>query len=219
MIAVQQMTDQIDQLLNVYTALRARSQYDDLSDLHEEATAYSVRLRAAIERLAPGQNTYAQEKDDIVKLIENNKLRIGKFVGILQALRTDAANGWLEGISELIHADTFSDLLDQAAELIDKSYKDAAAVVAGSALETHIRLLCDRFSVSTTIPSGAPKKADTMNAELVKAGAYNTLQQKAVTAWLGIRNAAAHGECGKYTAADVNSMINSVRDFVLRYPA
>jgi hypothetical protein len=58
-----------------------------------------------------------------------------------------------------------------------------------------------------------------MNADLVKAGAYNNLQQKAVTGWLAIRNAAAHGDYAKYTREQVVAMISSVRDFILNYPA
>ena len=62
-------------------------------------------------------------------------------------------------------------------------------------------------------------KADAMNSELAKASAYNTLQQKAVTSWQAIRNAAAHGEYDKYTREQVLNMISSMRHFVLAYPA
>jgi len=58
-----------------------------------------------------------------------------------------------------------------------------------------------------------------MNAELVKAGAYNVLEQKAVTAWLAIRNASAHGEYAKYDQSQVANMVQGVRDFIIRYPA
>ena len=58
-----------------------------------------------------------------------------------------------------------------------------------------------------------------MNAELVKASAYDNLQQKAVSSWQAIRNAAAHGEYDKYTREQVLNMISSVRDFILAHPA
>lgn len=217
---VNDLTTQIDRLIGEFEALRGRAKYPDISDLHDESDAIVVRLRAALERLAPGPSPYAKERDAITNDHNNSTaLRIRLYVGILRALRADANDGWLEGIAELLHADTFGDFLDQAAELVDKGYKDAAAVVAGSALEAHIRLLCAKYGISTELSSGQAKKADTMNADLVKAGAYNTLQQKAITGWLAIRNAAAHGEYAKYNKEQAISMVSSVRDFIIRYPA
>jgi hypothetical protein len=146
-------------------------------------------------------------------------LRIRIYAGILEALRADADEGWLQGVSELLHADTLGDFIEQADELAQKKYENAAAVVVGSALEAHLRLLCRKHGINTQLPSGQTIKADTMNAELVKASAYNNLQQKAVTSWQAIRNAAAHGEYQKYTREQVLNMISSIRDFILAYPA
>lgn len=212
----EEIVGQIDKLVSHYEALKRRSQYDDLSDLGEESKVIVVRLHAAIDRLVPRGTTYANE----MASIENDPVhvRIPIYVGILRALRDDMNDGWLETIAELLHADTFADFLDQASELLDKGYKDAAAVVAGSTCESHIRLLCTKCSVDLKLPSGAPKKADVLNAELVKAGAYNTVQQKAITAWLAIRNASAHAQYDAYGKAQVADVINSVRDFIKRHP-
>ena len=219
-INVHDLTAQIDKLLSEHRALRARSQYDDLSDLHFESEALVVRLRSAIERLAPPASAYIKEMNIAAGDKNNSTARkIVIYVGILEALRADADERWLEKISELLHADTLSDFVDQADELYQKSYVDAAAVIIGSALEAHLRLLCEKYGINTQLPSGQPMKADTMNAELTKASAYNTLQQKAITSWQAIRNAAAHGDYGKYTKEQVLNMISSVRDFIIANPA
>lgn len=42
-----------------------------------------------------------------------------------------------------------------------------------------------------------------MNAELAGVEAYNRLDQKDVTAWLDLRNKAAHGHYDQYTAEQV----------------
>lgn len=219
-LSVNDLTVQVDKLLAEHKALRVRSKYDDISDLEDESNSLVVRLRSAIERLAPAPSTYAKEMN-VAANDKNNSTagRIRIYVGILEALRADVDEGWLQGISELLHADTLSDFIEQADELARKNYENAAAVVVGSALEAHLRLLCDKHGISTKSSSGQPVKADVMNAELVKASAYNTLQQKAVTSWQAIRNAAAHGEYHKYTREQVLNMISSVRDFVLAYPA
>jgi hypothetical protein len=109
-------------------------------------------------------------------------VRTPQYVGILSALRDDMKAGWMQSVAELLHADTFDKLIDQSRELLDKNYKDAAAVIVGSTLESHLRLLADSTGVGAT-SGGKPKKADLINAELAKADVYTTLQQKAVFSW------------------------------------
>jgi hypothetical protein len=216
-VKLDEITAQIDRLLSEYAGLRSRSQYDDISDLKDESDAFVVRLRAALDRLVPGSNSYAKEMLAVESKPRHIRIRV--YIGILRALRADVNDGWLQGVAEILHAESFDDLLDQSAELSGKGYKDASAVIAGAALESHLRLLSGKYGVSIQLPSGQPKKADVLNADLVKTGAYNNLQQKSVTAWLGIRNAAAHGEYAKYDDRQVSGMITSVRDFIARYPA
>ncbi len=64
-----------------------------------------------------------------------------------------------------------------------------------------------------------PKKSDLMNSDLAKATAYSKLDQKNVTAWLDLRNKAAHGHYNEYQAAQVGMLISGVRDFITRNPA
>jgi hypothetical protein len=78
--------------------------------------------------------------------------------------------------------------------------------------------LCAKYGVPADV-GGHSKKADTMNADLVKAGAYSRLDQKNVTAWLGLRNDAAHGNYGAYDGAQVALLVSSIRDFLSRTPA
>ncbi len=56
--------------------------------------------------------------------------------------------------------------------------RDAAAVIAGSVLEAHLRAMSAKFEIATTNDSGAPTKAETLNVGLVNAGVYNKLEQK-----------------------------------------
>ena len=48
---------------------------------------------------------------------------------------------------------------------------------------------------------------------------YNKLEQKTVTAWLGLRNSAAHGKYDDYDDRQVASFIQGLRDFMIRHPA
>ena len=138
----------------------------------------------------------------------------GTLVGILETTKTAIGDGYLDTVSDVIHGTVFADFLEMAQHLLDNGYKDAAAVIAGSSLESHLRHLCAKRGVSPDDQNGKRKKADRINSDLTKGKAYDTSQQKHVTAWLGLRNDAAHGDYGKYTDVMVGNLISSVRHFM-----
>ena len=109
--------------------------------------------------------------------------------------------------------------LEMAHQLLAEGYKDPAAVMAGSVLEEHLRQLCQKHDIPTEITKPGcpqPKKADALNADLAKKQVYNKLDQKNVTAWLDLRNKAAHGKYQEYTKEQVSLMLQSLSDFLVR---
>ena len=82
-------------------------------------------------------------------------------------------------------------------------------------MEKHLRALAVHASISLD-HDGAPKRADRLNAELAGAGCYAQLDQKSVTAWLDLRNKAAHGHHEAFTAEQVGTMLAGVREFMSR---
>lgn len=139
-------------------------------------------------------------------------------IGILAAIKGEVAGGWLGDLRGLVSGGIFADFLEMAGHLLSEEYKDAAAVIAGSALEGHLRELCLKAAVTPTHADGKNKKADLINSELAAKAAYSKLDQKNVTAWLAIRNHAAHGEYGKYVEGQVRLLVDGVRDFITRNP-
>ena len=108
--------------------------------------------------------------------------------------------------------------------LLSQGHKNAAAVMCGSELEKHLRKLCVSNGVDVFLPpkntgEPQPKRAEQLNAELASIQVYGKLDQKHVTAWLDLRNKAAHGEYHEYNAEQVALMIQGVREFLARYPA
>ena len=126
------------------------------------------------------------------------------------ALKDDYEKGLLSSIKYLIEANVFDTELEQAKELLLNKYKLAAAVIAGVVLETALRSLCDKMK----IPHG---KLDKMNADLAKAGTYNSLKQKKITALANIRNSAAHGKDSEFSHQDVEDMIRDIENFLSDY--
>jgi len=140
-------------------------------------------------------------------------------IQILKSIKDEIENDWLVSFKQLISAEIFSDFFEMAKYLLDEGYKDPAAVMIGSLLEEHLRLLCKNHSIEIVIDKDGdliPKKANRLNDDLTKAGIYGTLDQKSVSAWLDLRNKAAHGKYDQYTKGQVDMMHDGVLDFVRR---
>ena len=178
-----------------------------------------ARCLAAIERVSGRQSSYLRMAAGIVKEQVTFEYQMTRLVGVVRALLADLDSDYMESIGELTRGDVFADYLDMAGHLLDKGYKDAAAVLAGSTLEVHLRKLCVKSNITTIGSNGKPKKADLLNSELHKAGAYSNLEQKSVTAWLSLRNDAAHGNYSKYVDQQVRLLVSGIRDFVARHAA
>lgn len=220
---------QIDDVLGLQTAMQARSKFPDVQGLSSwDYEEFNTAALAAMERITGVDSAYFKQASAAINAPQPPRhdyyTPFRKVRSSLQALRDAVAGDHLDTASGLIHAAVFADFLEMAQHLLDEGYKDAAAVITGSALEAHLRQLCVNASVDLTLTnnnSGAiiPKKADRMNADLCGAKVYSVLDQKSVTAWLDLRNKAAHGEYVKYVDQQVGLMISGIRDFITRVPA
>ena len=215
---------QCDTLISKYRELRGRSQFEDLSDLENAASNQLItQIRAAVERIAGRDSVYVKQVESALeKYGHNNAYNVPILGGILEALRADLEAGYLKTVEELIHADLFADFIEMASYLLSENYKDAAAVIGGSTLEAHLRQLCQKHSIEIDLTSAKgvrPKKADLLNSDLAKSNVYSKLDLKNVTAWLDLRNNAAHGKYDEYTREQVAVMISGIRDFLTRNPA
>jgi HEPN domain-containing protein len=140
-------------------------------------------------------------------------MALEKGLGILKAAKDDYENGYLFDTRTLIEAEVFDEFLEQAEELFKKGYYQPAAVIAGCVLEDGLRKLCVRNSTALSLKA----TIEPMNVELAKAGIYNKLIQKKITALADLRNKAAHGEWLEFTEKDVEDMIRDVRRFMEDY--
>jgi hypothetical protein len=117
---------------------------------------------------------------------EASPTRLARLRAVFLAAKEDFEGGYLTSVKHLVEAEVFSSELDQARELLAAGYRVPAAVVSGVVLETNLRNLCKARRIE-------PGRLDKMNADLAKAGEYNTLVQKRITALAAVRNSAAHG--------------------------
>ncbi len=210
---------QLDGIVNSYNAMRLKSKYSDLTDLpkHERQSLVTQAI-AAINRIAGSQSTYSREIERILLHNPDLHTHTSSIIGVAQALRDDLMHGYLKTLSELVHAEVFSDFIEMAEHLLDNGFKDPAAVLVGATLESHLKKLTIKHSLPVEI-AGKPIKADKLNADLTKANAYTLLDQKSVTAWLDLRNKAAHGSYNDYNKEQVKLLIDGIRNFISRVPA
>lgn len=211
---------QLASVLDAYADLVRRARHDDLSGPPEwEHQKIITMAMASIERVSPPGAIYPKRAAAIVEREGWIGTILKELIGVIEALKADLEAGYLSSFQELIHAEAFGDFLGMARHLADEGYKDPAAVIAGSTLEAHLRNLALKFGLSADDQSGRPLKADRLNADLAKEGAYSKLDQKSVTAWLDLRNQAAHGRYAEYSLPQVQLMLDGVRDFVARNSA
>jgi len=183
-----------------------------------ERSLIRTRCLAAVDRLAPSNSWYVLDATTDAVLELDPGEGVVKLAGVLRALREDYEAGYMRTVEELIHADVFADFLEMADELHGKGYKDPAAVIAGSVLEEHLRKLAAANAVPVERADGKPRNADSINSDLAKV-VYGKLDQKSVTAWLDLRNKAAHGHHDQYDTHQVDGLIRDVRAFLTRHPA
>lgn len=216
--------NQLEEILKVYTAYQLQSQVKDISDLPKNDRQSLVsRGIAAINRITSPSSVYSNEVSRIIEKYPLLHVHTSSVMGVVQALRDDIKAGHLASLVEIVHGDLFSDFLEMAQHLLDSKYKDAAAVIAGSTLESHLRELCRKkgVDIEETDKNGKirPKTANNINADLAKANVYSKLDLKGITAWLDLRNKAAHGKYDEYTEDQVALLISGIQNFIVRNPA
>ncbi len=210
---------QLDAFLAAYKTMQNQSKHKDLSDLpKEDRQGLVTRSIVAVHRVTGLNSTYSLEIERLMKRLPALHLHTSSVIGIVQALRDDLNDGYVQNLQEVVHAEVFSDFIEMAQHLNETGYKDPAAVLAGSALEVHLKKLSIKNGIAIDI-DGKPVKADKLNADLAKANVYGLLDQKSITAYLDLRNKAAHGQYSEYAKDQVSNLILGVTEFMKRNPA
>jgi hypothetical protein len=133
------------------------------------------------------------------------------IVGLLSGAQGDLKAGFLRDQEQLIAADVFVSVLEQAVELNRLGYKDPSAVLMRVVLEDALRRLAKKNGINSD------QKASALNDELKKASVYPQPQWRLVQAWLDIGNSAAHGKFEQYGTEGVSAAIHGVEQFLITY--
>jgi hypothetical protein len=208
----------IDDLLNMSKKLE--SPRSSLPGIDEELFyQFKVESRSLIKRLYGVDDYHYIEYEHQSQ--SPTPVGLERCRGILNAVKNEILNGYFNDLKGLVSSDLYSDFLEMAEHLLEENYKDPAAVIIGSVLEEHLRQLCIKHDIELTIVSNGKtkqKKASQLNVDLTKAITLNKLDNKNVTAWLDLRNCAAHGQYDQYSQNQVKELLMNVQSFISRYP-
>ncbi|MBG6130728.1 MULTISPECIES: hypothetical protein [unclassified Aquimarina] len=217
----QKLIERVDYLIGLGQRVRATEKYGEFVGSYVDSglqMGFRTASLSFIKTLYGDNHPYYTDYD--VRVQGDGLDQTDYGINILIVIKTEIENDWLYTIKGIISAEIFSDFMDMAEHLLENGYKDPAAVMIGSVLEEHIRQLCLKNGIDTTRErsgKNVPVSADSMNNELAKAGVYNKLDQKNITAQLDLRNKAAHGHYAEYDKSQVEVMYKSVLDFITRH--
>ena len=144
---------------------------------------------------------------------KNAPATVKRMIGTLEAIKESLEHNLLLTVEDLIRAESFNGLLEQAEYLLNGGYFLAAGVLGRAVLEEHLRSLCDVKSCS---PAKAKPTLNDFKDTLYKAKHINITQMKHVESLGAIGNNAAHNK-PELTNDDVTRLIRDVRDFLAKH--
>lgn len=200
-----------DELEELGRAVDESKGYDDLVDARlyvRWRTSVLSLLTRAFGRNDPTCKDFARRVAEVAQGALTHRGFQGMW-SVFLAAKQEFEGGYLFDLRKMVHAEIFSDELEQAAHFLQLGHKVAAAVTAGVVLETTLRNLCDRHDELEPADN-----LNRMNDDLAKASVYNKMRADQVRAWAKVRNSAAHGHPEEFDEGDVERMIDGVRDFV-----
>ena len=135
------------------------------------------------------------------------------MLGTLRAIEDAVNNDLLVRFEDLVFAEAFSDLIEQAEYLFEQGYTLACGVILRAVLEERLRNMCDR---SDCLPNKKRGTLNDYNAELYKSNVYDKITMKHVDAMAAIGNDAAHNK-PDLKKDDVKRFKNDLVSFLQKY--
>jgi hypothetical protein len=180
--------------------------------------------RFLISSLQTVKNVCGQDSPHLRELEECRKdylepmgsLNLDRCRGVLQAARDDLEAGMLLDMRQLVAAETFDDVLESAAYLLEEKHHLPTVALTGAVLESSLRALAKARGVSWPGTSGISK----LNTELYKANVYDKIVHGEIEAWAKLRNKVDHGDFATPDDVDIATaarMLDGVRHFVATY--
>jgi hypothetical protein len=184
-------------------------------DLAGDDHAFILSSTNLIETIFGKDHLLAASLHDTI--VERSMEYIDYCIGTLEAAKHAIENDYMQKQELAIAGSVFDSTLVQAKELLEKKYKDPAAILGRVIVEDALRRLANSNDIAIVNDKGDNKKASILNDELKKKEIYGQVQWRRVQTWLDIGNEAAHGNFDKVREKDVESLLKDVELFIEEY--
>lgn len=140
--------------------------------------------------------------------------RAERMAGALESIQDGTKNGLLLSVEELVLADAFDSLLEQAEYLQREGFFLAAGVLGRAVLEEHLRKWAEH---AECLPDKQRPTISDYTQSLYRDKHFTKIVLKQVESMAAVGNDAAHNK-NDLEAKDVVRLLRDVRDFIVRYP-
>jgi len=128
-------------------------------------------------------------KKTILADTPNNAVEVMALLGTVRSIKDAIEGGHLISFAELVVAEAFSNLLDQAEYLLSKGFWLAAGVLGRAVLEEELRALAQ---TAGCLPNKDRPTLNDLNSALYKNEVYDKLEFKLIDTLAAIGNDCAH---------------------------
>jgi len=146
-------------------------------------------------------------KDDFI----NDNISVLNMLGTIKSIKETIGNNLLITIEEIIFAEAFSNLIEQAENLFSQNYFLASGILCRAVMEEKLRNLTAQNNI--VISKNHPTMSD-YNNELYKNSSYDKITFKNIDYLTSIGNNAAHNQA--VSKDDIEKLLNGVKELLIK---
>lgn len=192
---------------NQYKNIGIVTRFVDLEGFKKWIGSFHLLLSLLGHLGKPWQDMYESSK-------EGNRLENALSVlGSLKSIKESLDDGLLTGFEDIVYAEAFSDLVEQAEYLYEQGFFLASGVLLRAILEERLKKLCERTGC---LPGKARPTIADYNQNLYAAKIYDKITFKHVDSMASVGNAAAHND-PQLNKQEVERFLRDLPTFLLRF--
>ncbi len=175
---------------------------------------------SAVKRITGSESDYTLAITAIAEEKEGQPGGTAMVFGVVKALRDDIRQGRYSPAPDPVYFDphAFVGFLNVAMNQLSRGDIRAAAVLAGSTLETHLRKMAARSGLEIEDAAGNILPVSGVITALVGTEALGAEEKERVDVWLGIRETASTDGADLLSEDQVRTMIAGINAFLTRNP-
>lgn len=175
-----------------------------------ELDAWETACLHLVDKTFGEESVYYERLSDALD-IPNRQARKDHGVAIMEGAKEEIEKGFLYKTKHFIAVDLFDSILEQAEYLLDRGFKDAAAILGRVIIENSLKDIARRRNIEFR----EKIKLSKLNEILWKESIYAKNVWRITQGHIDTGNYAAHGDFDKYNDQSVKNMLKWIRETLL----